>query len=249
MRLRADNRHEIENQRREMDHVCQLDAGRMRVQEAYLRLSCSHMQEQSWCLTKAIHAMLLEEPGENMVIIIDRNVRPGWSFTFGNYATHSASRINEGEEKQFSATSFFCFFKFAMCVSFLCCKTEEIVGVQSFVIREGPHTLKFTGMRSAEEHRRPDVACLVSASGNVECPLLAAPPPPLPHAPPVPAVPLMAINAVPQPRPAAPQQLSRQVGPHSYVTVSGGHQPGGGNNDGGKRPSTDASTPSKMARL
>jgi hypothetical protein len=91
MRLRADNRQEIENQRREMDRVRQLDAGRMRVQEAYLRLSRSHMQEQSWRLTNGIHSMLLQEPGENFVIIIDRNVRPGWSFNFGKCATHDAS--------------------------------------------------------------------------------------------------------------------------------------------------------------
>jgi hypothetical protein len=92
MRLRANNRQEIENQRREMDRVRELDAGRMRVQEAYLRLSHSHMQEQSWRLTNTIQAMLLEETGENMVIIINHNVCPGWSFAFGKYATHIASR-------------------------------------------------------------------------------------------------------------------------------------------------------------
>ena len=66
-----------------MDRIRELDTGRTRVQDAYLRLSRSQMQEQSWRLTNAIHAALLQEPGENMVVIIDRNVRPGWSFTFG----------------------------------------------------------------------------------------------------------------------------------------------------------------------
>jgi hypothetical protein len=64
------------------------------------------MQEQSWRLRNAIHYMLLQEPGENMVIIIDRNVRPGWSFSFGKYTTHSASDVKNENEKLMGSRNF-----------------------------------------------------------------------------------------------------------------------------------------------
>jgi hypothetical protein len=81
--MRAANREETERQRREDDRIRQLDAARIRQQDAYLKISRSLMQEQSWRLSNAIHSAMLREPGENMVIITDRNVPPGVSYNYG----------------------------------------------------------------------------------------------------------------------------------------------------------------------
>jgi hypothetical protein len=77
------NRDETERQRREEERIRQLDAARVRQQDAFLKVSRSLIQEQSWRLTNAIRAAMLREPGENTVIIIDRNVPAGVSYSFG----------------------------------------------------------------------------------------------------------------------------------------------------------------------